>query len=122
MKNPISILTIRFLLIVTLTHCHIDTFSQNIGINISAPLGKLHVKGDADVSQLIIDANSTQGNLNPLIKLRKSDGTDLMWIHSDHTDNTFIGLNSGRVNNSSGGAIYNTFMGSRAGFSNTTGY
>jgi hypothetical protein len=90
----------------------------NIGINNATPVGKLHIKGSADVSQFIIDANSTQSNTNPLIKLRKSDGTDLMWIHSNNPNNTFIGINAGRVNSSD----YNTFIGSQAAYSNTTGF
>ncbi|MFH1120705.1 MAG: hypothetical protein V1775_12860 [Bacteroidota bacterium] len=93
----------------------------NVGIGIPAPAGKLHVKGTTDVSQLIIDANSTQSNTQPLLKLRKSNGTDLMWIHSDNINNVFIGENAGRMNNPAGGGIYNTFIGRLAGYSNTTG-
>lgn len=93
----------------------------NVGIGNSAPAGKLHVKGTTDVSQLIIDANSTQSNTQPLFKLRKNNGTDLLWIHSDNINNVFIGENAGRVNNAAGGAIYNTFLGRLAGYSNTTG-
>ncbi|HRH66776.1 MAG TPA: tail fiber domain-containing protein [Bacteroidia bacterium] len=94
----------------------------NIGINQAVPAGKLHVKGSADVSQLIVDANSTQGNSNPLIKLRNSAGTDLMWIHSDDTSNLFVGYQAGSVNNKTGGGISNTFVGRGSGKSNTTGY
>jgi hypothetical protein len=73
-----------------------NVFAQNVGIGNATPQAKLHIKGGANVSQLIVDANSTQINTNPLIKLRKSDGTDLMWIHSDDSTNTFIGQNTGR--------------------------
>jgi trimeric autotransporter adhesin len=93
----------------------------NIGIGTAAPSAKLHIKGSADTSQLIIDAFSTQGNTRPLIKLRKSNGTDLLWIHSDDPLNTFIGLSAGRANNAAGGGIYNTFSGRNSGYSNTTG-
>ena len=96
--------------------------AQNVGINTTTPLGKLHIKGSADTSQLVIDANSTQTNLRPLIRLRKSDGSDLLWIHSDNNSNSFLGLGGGRVNNATGGAIFNTFIGGSAGFSNTLGY
>jgi len=95
--------------------------SSNVGINTIIPVGKFHVKGNADVSQLIIDANTVQGNNNPLVKLRNSNGTDLMWLHSDHATNTFVGLNTGRVNNAVSGGTDNTFIGRDAGYSNTTG-
>lgn len=91
--------------------------AQNVGIGTVSPASKLHIKGAADATQLIIDANSIQNNTNPLIKLRNSSGTDLMWIHSDDVSNSYVGLNAGRVNTGTN----NTFMGSSAGFSNTTG-
>ena len=94
-------------------HC----FSQNVGIGTATPIAKLHIKGNADTSQLVIDANATQSNLRPLIRLRKADGTDLMHIHSDYPENLFIGLNAGRTSI----GRYNTFLGSGAGYSNYTG-
>ncbi|MBK5284061.1 MAG: tail fiber domain-containing protein [Bacteroidia bacterium] len=95
--------------------------ATNVGVATASPAGKFHIKGTADVSQLIIDANSTQSNTNPLIKLQKSNGNSLLWIHSDDSTNIFIGLNTGIQNNYSGGGTYNTFMGIDAGRSNTTG-
>lgn len=97
-----------------------NLFSQNVGFGITAPLGKVHIKGSSDVSQLVIDAGSTQSNTSPLIKLRNSSGSDLLWIHADNPHNTFLGLNSGKVNSPSGG-LNNVFIGRDAGFSNTTG-
>jgi hypothetical protein len=94
--------------------------AQNVGIGTTTPAGKLHIKGAANISQLTIDANATQTNTNPLIKIRRSDGTALMWIHSDDSTNTFIGHNTGRVNNITGG-LNNTFLGSGAGQFNTVG-
>lgn len=114
----------------------------NIGINTSAPDGKLHIKGSADETQLIIDANGSQTNSHPLIKLRKSDESELMWIHSDDTTNAFIGINAGAFNIVTGGINFkgkfntalgfnsfsksvegnaNTALGSNALKSNTTG-
>ena len=93
-----------------------------VGIGITSPTAKLHVKGNTDVSQLIIDAYSLQTNAQPLIRLRSSTGVDLMHIHSDNITNTFVGLNAGRVNNAfSGDGSYNSFFGSGAGYSNTSG-
>ncbi|OFX38539.1 MAG: hypothetical protein A2X08_13175, partial [Bacteroidetes bacterium GWA2_32_17] len=91
----------------------------NVGIGTITTFAKLHIKGSSDNTQFIIQANATQSNSNPLIKLQNSAGADLMWINSDSPNNTFIGLNAGRVNNL--GAINNTFIGSNAGYSNTTG-
>ncbi len=93
----------------------------NIGINNTSPEGKLHIKGSADTSQLIIDAHSTQSTSNPLIKLRDSNGNNLLWIHSDYFTNCFVGNAAGSQNNWIDGGQGNTFIGSAAGYSNTTG-
>ena len=57
--------------------------AQNVGIGSNTPQGKLHIRGSENVSQLIIDANSSQTNTSPLIKLRSNAGNDIMWIHAD---------------------------------------
>jgi len=111
----------RFTAANTIGNSQLFDNGTNVGIGTITPASKLHIKGSADVSQLIIDANSTQNNSNPLIKLRNSGGTDLMWIHSDDNQNVFVGLNAGRINNAAGGGGYNTFIGSGAGYTNTTG-
>ena len=95
--------------------------SQNVGIGTPSPGGKLHIKGAADATQLIIDAHYTQSTTSPLIKLRNSLGNDRLWIHSDTALNTFIGIYAGRVNNAIGGGVFNTYTGSHAGYSGTTG-
>jgi hypothetical protein len=113
-----------FILLFCFIAFSITLIGQNVGIGVAAPAAKLHIKGTSNITQLIIDANSTQGNLNPLIILRNSNGTNLMWIHSDHLSNSFIGVNSGRVNDttsSPGAGRFNTFIGSSAGYSNTSG-
>jgi trimeric autotransporter adhesin len=99
----------------------LNAVSQNVGVGTNTPAAKLHIKGSADTSQLFIDANSTQSSNQPLIKLRNSSGSDLLWIHSDNPFNTFVGLSAGRINNAGGGGTNNTFVGSGSGFSNTTG-
>ena len=114
-------LVCRPLLICLLAHVLTDSHSQNVGIGLLNPAGKVHIQGTANASQLIIDAYSTQTNLNPLIKLRKSTGDVLMWIHSDDTSNVFVGLKAGRANVIGPQGVNNTFMGSRAGCSNTNG-
>ena len=95
---------------------------SKIGINTTYPVGKLNLKGSENVSQLVIDANSTQSNSNPLLKFRNSSGEDLLWINSDDTSNVFIGKNAGKVNDASADGVYNTFIGNNAGKSNTSGY
>lgn len=99
----------------------IFSFAQNVGIGTTTPEGKLHIKGTADTSQLTIDANASQSGTHPLIRLRNSTGTDLMHISTDNIKNVFLGLNAGSTNNQAGGGVLNTFIGSIAGFSNTTG-
>jgi len=94
---------------------------QNAGVGTVSPLAKLHIKGSENNPQLIIDANNTQTNAFPLIKLRSSFGSDLLWMHSDTAFNIFIGFDAGKVNNAVGGGVYNTFIGKDAGNSNTTG-
>ena len=80
--------------------------------------------GTADIEQLVVKANASQSNTNPLIQLQKSDGTPILGIHSDDVSNTFVGLNAGQANTV--GAVnigqYNTFVGSESGYSNTEGY
>lgn len=96
----------------------------NVGISTNTPEGKLHVKGVADASQLIIEANATQSNSNPLVRLKNNEG-DLLWIHTDDTSNLFIGLQSGQLNQAEDDfspAVHNTFIGSKAGSRNSKGY
>ncbi len=94
----------------------------NVGINTNIPLGKFHIVGSDNTSQLIIDANSTQDNAHPFIKLRNNLGQDLMWIHSDNYSNCFIGVEAGKGNSISEGlGTANTFIGSAAGSQNTIG-
>jgi len=94
----------------------------NVGVNTPNPLAKLHVKGSEDKTQFIVDAFSTQSNMNPILKLRNNAGTDLLWINTDDTTNLFIGLKSGRINQIGNFANYNTFVGTYAGSTNLTGY
>ncbi len=72
-------------------------------------------------SKLIIDASANQTNNQPLIRLRNSNGQDLLWIHSDNYSNTFIGGSAGTSNMAFSGGSGNTFLGYSAGYLNTTG-
>jgi trimeric autotransporter adhesin len=107
------------------TNSNIFNNAGDVGINTSAPAGKLHIKGSSDNEQLVIDANATQSNTNPLILLRNSSGTALAGINSDDTTNIFIGLGAGRVNHVTGGINFmgrqNTSLGSHALYANTNG-
>jgi trimeric autotransporter adhesin len=91
----------------------------NVGVGTSTPAGKFHVKGGANTTQLVIDANSTQSVGNPLIKLRSSSGTELMWINANDTTNSFVGLRAGRFIVS---GARNALIGSEAGEALNTGY
>jgi hypothetical protein len=89
----------------------------NVGVNTTSPLGKLHVKGSENVPQLIVDASTDQTNANPLIKLRRSNGLDVLWIHSNDPSNVFVGVEAG-LNNA---GTDNTGIGAGALKDNTTG-
>ncbi len=117
MENKI----VRIIAICLISFYYHIAFCQNVGVGTTTPTAKLHIKGTADVPQLIIDANSPQTNVNPLFKLRKSDGTDLLWLHSDDSTNCFLGLKAGRLNVLGPQGVNNSFIGSRAGYSNTNG-
>jgi len=81
--------------------------AQNVGIGTITPAGKLHVKGGADTSQLMIDRIPYK----PICTLNKTkngrrDGS--MHIHSDNT--AYIhGVNAGVLNNAAAGGLNNTF-------------
>lgn len=89
----------------------------NVGINTSSPVGKLHIKGSENVAQLIVDGSVDQSNNNPLVKLRRNNGLDVLWLHSDDPSNAFIGVEAG-LNN---GGVDNTAIGAGALRDNTTG-
>lgn len=111
---------IIFFCAVSLFFSNTTAAQQNVGIGSSSPEAKLHIIGSENISQLIIQSNGPQSNTNPLLKLRRFD-SDILWLHADNSSNIFIGVNAGRVNNTSLDAYNNTFIGSDAGFSNTEG-
>jgi hypothetical protein len=92
--------------------------AQNVGIGTTAPIAKLHIKGSQDSSQLVIDANSTQSYNHPLIRLRKSDGTDLLTITSEDSNNIYMGVGAGYANPAVP-KIGNVFIGVQSGSVNT---
>ncbi len=101
----------------------LPAFSQNVGIGTTAPNGKLHIKGNTDTSQLVIDANATQGKI-PVIRIRSASGNDMLRLHADTSFNLFLGLSAGASNQADVGGfggLYNTFIGSNAGVANTSG-
>lgn len=84
--------------------------------------GSLTVGSAVNTEQLIIKANASQTNANPLIFMEKANGEDLLAIHSDDYRNIFIGLNAGSANAVSGtDGINNLFIGYEAGEDNTSG-
>jgi trimeric autotransporter adhesin len=95
--------------------------SGNVGVGLSSPVSKMHIKGSQNISQLVIDADIGQTNTQPIIRLRGDAGSDLMWIHTDASVNMFIGVNAGKSNVAGSGGINNVFIGKDAGSSNTTG-
>lgn len=102
----------------------IDSSAEEVGVGTSTPSSKLNVAGTANAVQLIINANATQSNSNPLAQLRKSDSSVLSSWHSDNAQNLFIGYLNGVNNNISGTGsegLDNIFIGYRTGNGNTTG-
>jgi hypothetical protein len=99
-----------------------QSFAQNVGLSIVSPQAKLHIKGSDNIPQLIIEANGTQSNTQPLIILRKASGGNLIHLHSDDSTNIFLGVFAGKANVFTGtNGIHNTFLGCLAGSSNTFG-
>lgn len=94
-----------------------------LGLSTTAPAGKLHVKGTADQSQLVVQAHTTQMNASPLIQIRAYDGSELIRLHSDYARNLYLGRHAGMNNQviptTSGEA--NTFLGAQSGELNTGG-
>ncbi|MFZ1324321.1 MAG: tail fiber domain-containing protein, partial [Candidatus Saccharimonadales bacterium] len=87
----------------------------------SSSLGaKLAVVNTSDQEALLIRANSTQSNNQPIIKVETSGGTELFRLHSaGGADNLFFGRNAG---NSIAGGTKNIAIGATAGDSLTSGY
>src|SRR5688572_29531830 len=109
-------------LLILLAGFSVTSNAQNVGINVPVPLGKLHVKGGADVPQLIIHAHSVQGNNHPLLLFRDYTGIDLLWLHTDSPSNVFLGKEAGMSNLASQGGGSNTFIGHTAGRQNSLGF
>lgn len=108
--------------IITLMFLGGISVGQKLGIGTSDPQAMLHIKGTADISQLVISAYSTQSNSFPLIRLRDHTGEDLLWINTDHYSNTFLGIGAGQDNQVFEDlGINNTFIGNKAGHNNTSG-
>jgi hypothetical protein len=93
----------------------------NLGIGTATPMSKLHIKGSANISQLIIDASSAQSNGYPLLNFRTSNGQELLGLHADDSTNIFLGLKAGKSNVVGPQGINNIFIGNSAGYSNTNG-
>lgn len=114
----------KVFIIILLIAYSVNMLAQNVGVGTLTPQARLHIKGNADTSQLVIDAGATQTNVRPLIRLRDATGTDLLHINSDAQFNVFMGFGSGRSNTVSVAnqyGLYNTFIGSNSGYFNSTG-
>ena len=75
--------------------------------------GVLSLFGSTNTIQLIVRANASQSVTNPLVMLQKSDGTELVRLHSDGIDNLFLGYNAGNANTNA--AADNIFIGAYSG-------
>lgn len=69
-------------------------------------------------SKLVLEASNNQTNDNPLLRLRFSFGTDLLWISSDHPTNSYLGYKAGEKNMT---GIANTAIGRSALYATNSG-
>jgi hypothetical protein len=92
--------------------------AQNVGIGTTSPIGKLHIAGTEDTTQLVIQAFTTQSASKPLVKFLAADGSSLLNMHA-FNDNIFLGKNNG-FSTSTG--YKNILIGTNAGAGITTGY
>ena len=116
----------KFIFFIAFVFLTFFIHAQNTGIGTITPEGRLHVKGNSDASQLIVDANSVQANTNSLFRLRNASGRDLLTLHSDDSTNVFLGTNTGKLNSamlySDVKGKHNIFIGRNVGTNNTNGY
>ena len=112
----------KIYIIISLCIINTTVSGQNVGIGTATPVGKLHIKGSSDITQLTIDANATQSNTHPLVQLRTAAGKNLLDIHSDDSTNIYIGVSAGKASTPVSTIKNNIFIGNMAGRENTTGY
>lgn len=97
-----------------------DTFTGHVNTPslsaVTLTANTINIIGNSDVTELTIKANSSQ--TQSLIRLLKSDDTELSRLHSNSLENLFLGYSAGTSITS---GLYNTFLGSTAGTGNTTG-
>ncbi len=94
--------------------------AQNVGIGTDIPTGKLQIKGTADISQLVVEANIVQSNNQPLLLFTKG-GSSILSINSDKPTNVFVGYLAGNADGTNL-SFKNTFVGGRAGMLTNNGY
>ncbi|MBI4397392.1 MAG: hypothetical protein HY548_09870, partial [Elusimicrobia bacterium] len=92
--------------------------SGNVGIGAADPAARLEVVGNSNTEQLVVRANATQSNSNPLIQFQNSAGSPIFAIHANGLYNAFFGVDAG-VNTTSG--LYNVAISRYALLNNTTG-
>ena len=112
---PCTLLTLFFSLSIA---------AQNVGINKTMPLGKLHIKGNNDTTALILETPGTQPDGQPFLKFIIGS-TEALRLHTDDPSNLFLGREAGKQNEPLPSpflqGMNNTFLGSWSGSQNTRG-
>lgn len=80
------------------------------GVNATTSSAQFFIKGNKDIPQLVINANSTQSTSSPIILVRDSSNSELFRISASNNNNFFAGLNAGAFANGN----YVTAVGSGA--------
>lgn len=111
---------ITLLLLIAMLHMQ-KSFAQNIGIGTAAPAARLHIKGNQDSAQLLIDHANTQSITTPAIKIRRADGTELFWLNANERSSLYLGYNTA-ANIDGYGSTQNTVLGTEAASGTTFGF
>lgn len=95
--------------------------SGKVGIGEPSSFGMMHITARFDIPELVIDMNNNQ--TYPVLLVRDTLGAEMMRLDTDAPENLFIGLYAGSANNYITGVqgTNNTFIGSKAGFFNSSG-
>jgi hypothetical protein len=101
-----------------MSSCFNKSCSVGVGISDPSAAGKLFLKGFSNFPQVIIQANSSQSNTNPLIQLKSYNDAILGTIHTNDASNLFMGIDAGQVNT----GLNNIGIGASALRYNTTGH
>ncbi|MCI5056447.1 MAG: hypothetical protein MRY83_10090 [Flavobacteriales bacterium] len=98
----------------------LNYFSGQIGFGTTNPSARITVANSSNDTLAAFRVHSTQ--TAPIFVFEQNDGDELFRLDSDDSTNVFLGSEAGDNNAPSGSdGMHNTFIGHRAGASNSTG-